>query len=362
MRNVFNFSAGPAMLPEAVLVKAQEEMLNWQGTGMSIMEIGHRTELFQSMVNKIEENLRELMGIPENYQVLFLAGGATAQFAMVPLNLLTEIKKADYIDTGIWSQKAIKEASRYGEVNVVANAKKVDGHWLIPDENEWQLSEKADYFHYTPNETIGGLAFNYVPKKPTAPLVADMTSMILSEPINVRDFGVIYAGAQKNLGQAGITVVIIRKDLIKEPIFLTPTLYQYKIEAESSSLYNTPPTYSWYILGLVLEWMKNEGGLDGIYQKNCRNAARLYDLIDHSNPFYSCDVLPRFRSKMNVVFSLPNENLLSLFLKQSYEVGLTFLKGHKLLGGARASIYNAMPEEGITKLIAFMQEFAAQYG
>ena len=361
MRNVFNFSAGPAMLPDAVLLRAQEEMLNWHGTGMSIMEIGHRTEIFQSLAQKVEDDLRELMSIPKGYQVLFLTGGATAQFAMVPMNLFTERKCADYIETGLWSGKAVKEASRFGQVNIAAKAEIQEGLIVIPDQSEWQLSDQADYLHYTPNETIAGLSFKNLPQT-NAPLVADMTSMIMSEPINVSDFGLIYASAQKNLGQAGITVVIVRDDLVKEPVILTPTVFQYQTHVAAHSLYNTPPTYSWYILGLTLEWMKEQGGVTAIHAKNCRNAKKLYDIIDDSNGFYKSSVHPAYRSIMNVSFNLPNELLLMRFLEQSHESCLTYLKGHRAAGGVRASIYNAMPEEGVDRVVAFMRDFMRQHG
>lgn len=356
MRNVFNFSPGPAMLPESVLLKAQAEMLNWHDTGMSIMEIGHRTEVFQALAKQIEGDLRDLMGIPSHYQVLFLTGGASAQFAMVPINLLTQQKCADYIDTGLWSSKAIHEASRFGKVNIAAKAHLENDLWAIPAQSEWSLSRAADYLHYTPNETIAGLSFHYTPKV-DVPLVADMTSMILSEPVNVSDYGVIYASAQKNLGQSGVTVVIIRDDLIKEPEFLAPTLYQYRTHVEAHSLYNTPPTYSWYMLGLMLEWVRSQGGVNALHAKNCRNAATLYQVIDQSNGFYRCSVHPAFRSIMNVSFNLITDELLPRFLEESHEAGLTYLKGHRAAGGVRASIYNAMPEEGVNRVAAFMQDF-----
>lgn len=260
MRKVFNFSAGPAMLPEEVLLQAQAEMLDWNHTGMSIMELGHRGPEFQQVAHQAEMDLRELMNIPKGYQVFFLPGGATAQFAMVPLNLFSRTKTADYIDTGIWSKKAITEASRYGEVNVAAKTQHQDHLAYIPGQNEWFVNSNAAYLHYTPNETIDGLEFQWVPQTGNVPLVADMTSMILSRPIDVTQYGIIYAGAQKNIGQAGITIVIVRDDLIGEALPNTPTLYSYKLHAEHHSFYNTPPTYSWYMAGLVLAWMKKQGG------------------------------------------------------------------------------------------------------
>jgi phosphoserine aminotransferase len=362
MRQVFNFSAGPAMLPESVLLKAQDEMLNWKDTGMSIMEIGHRTEAFQALMKQIETDLRELMAIPSNYQVLFLTGGATAQFAMVPINLMSQKKSADYVETGLWSRKAAHEAAKFGRVNVAAKTIMQDGLQQVPAQSDWRLSDQADYLHYTPNETIPGLEFNFVPTVSGTPLVADMTSMILSRPINVKDYGVIYASAQKNLGQAGITLVIIRDDLIKEPVILSPTVFHYKTHAAAHSVYNTPPTYSLYIVGLVLSWMKDQGGVKAIHAKNCRNAKKLYDIIDASNDFYHSAVHPQSRSIMNVSFDLPTSELLELFLMQSDAAGLTYLKGHREAGGVRASIYNGMPEEGVDQLAKFMKEFISQYG
>jgi phosphoserine aminotransferase len=261
MRKVFNFSAGPAMLPEEVLLEAQAEMLDWHGTGMSIMELGHRGQEFKVVADQSEADLRELMEIPDNYHVLFLSGGATTQFAMVPINLFNGKKAADYIDTGIWSKKAIDEAKRYGTINIASKTEIHNGIISIPQQSTWTLNPDAAYVHYTPNETIEGIEFHWVPETGEVPLIADMTSMILSRPVNVNDFGIIYAGAQKNLGQAGINIVIIHDDLIHDPLPGTPTLYSYKVQTENKSFYNTPPTYSWYITGLVLAWMKKKGGI-----------------------------------------------------------------------------------------------------
>lgn len=361
MRKVFNFSAGPAMLPEEVLLQAQAEMLDWHGTGMSIMELGHRGPEFKEVAESSEEDLRELMSIPKNYHVLFLAGGATTQFAMVPLNLFGEQRSADYVDTGIWSKKAIDEAKRYGKVNVVAETEVTQSLVHIPPQDKWSLNEDAAYVHYTPNETIEGIEFHWVPKTGKVPLVADMTSVILSKPIDVTKYGVIYAGAQKNIGQAGITVVIIRDDLLREPLPGIPTLYSYKIQAENKSFYNTPPTYAWYMAGLVLRWMKNKGGVEAFAKINQRKAEKLYGFIDNHNEFYTNSVHPSCRSIMNVPFSLTNAELTQNFLDSAAKAGLTNLKGHRLAGGARASIYNAMPEEGVDKLIQFMHDFAKKY-
>lgn len=362
MRKVYNFSAGPAMLPEEVLQIAQAEMLDWHGTGMSIMELGHRGNEFKEVADQAELDLRELMSIPKHYQVMFLTGGATAQFAMVPLNLFGHKMTADYIDTGIWSKKAIAEAKRYGSVNVAASSEERDGMISIPPQSSWRLSNDACYVHYTPNETIDGVEFNWVPDTGNVPLVADMSSMILSRPIDVTKFGIIYAGAQKNLGQAGVTTVIIRDDLIKESLPHTPTLYQYKLQAENHSFYNTPPTYSWYIEGLVLAWMKKHGGVNAFYERNQRKAKKLYQFIDSHPEFYTSRIHPECRSMMNVVCNLRDESLTHAFLDEATKAGLTNLKGHRIAGGLRASIYNAMPDEGVDLLIDFMKDFLKRHG
>lgn len=362
MRKVYNFSAGPGMLPEEVLLIAQREMLDWHGTGMSIMELGHRGVDFTHVAEQAEADLRELMAIPKHYHVLFLAGGASTQFAMVPLNLLSKHKKADYVDTGIWSKKAIDEAKRYGEINIAATLKERDQFLFIPHQQEWQLSNNADYVHYTPNETIEGVEFSWIPETGDVPLIADMSSMILSCPIDVERYGLIYAGAQKNIGQAGITIVIIRDDLIREPNFLTPTLYTYKVQVEHHSFYNTPPTYSWYIAGLVLDWMKRNGGVKHFYECNKRKAKKLYDFIDQHSDFYTSRIHPECRSMMNVVFNIQQSDLTQRFLDEAKNNGLRNLKGHRLAGGVRASIYNAMPEAGVDALIEFMREFERTTG
>jgi phosphoserine aminotransferase len=362
MRRVFNFSAGPAMMPEEVLLQAQKEMLDWHGTGMSIMELGHRGSEFKQIVEQSEADLRELMGIPSNYRVLFIAGGATTQFAMVPLNLFRYKKMADYIDTGIWSRKAIAEARRYGQINIATQLEKKDSLIHIPPQEKWTLNPNAAYVHYTPNETIDGVEFHWVPTTGDVPLVADMTSMILSRPVDVNAFGIIYAGAQKNIGQAGITVVIIRDDLLSDILPGVPTLYNYKILADNQSLYNTPPTYSWYILGLVLAWLKQQGGAKAMESVNRRKAERLYSIIDESEGFYVNSVYPAYRSIMNVIFSLKNTELTPLFLNEAMKAGLTNLRGHKLAGGVRASIYNAMPWEGVERLGEVMMDFAKSKG
>ncbi len=361
MRDIFNFSAGPAMLPDEVLLQAQTEMLDWQGTGMSIMEFGHRGPEFQRIALQAEADLRELMSIPKNYQVLFIAGGATTQFSMVPMNLFTNNNTADYIDTGIWSKKAINEAKRFGQVNVAATSGQQDHLAFIPREDQWAMNPNAAYLHYTPNETIDGLEFSWVPNTGKVPLVADMTSMILSRPIDVSQFGIIYAGTQKNLGQAGQTVVIIREDLIQDPLPSTPVLYSYKTQAEHHSFYNTPPTYCWYILGLMLQWLKRQGGVQAIYQKNKRNSNKIYSLLDRYPDFYVSRIEPSCRSLMNVMFYLCDEKLTPIFLEEAAAIGLVHLRGHRVSGGVRASMYNAMPEAGADRLAEFMVDFAKMY-
>ena len=360
MSRVFNFSAGPAMLPQAVLQQAQQEILDWQGSGMSVMEMSHRGKEFMSIAAQAEADLRELMGISDDYAVLFLQGGASSQFAMVPLNLLGDNKSADYINTGAWSKKSIAEAKRYCEVNVAATSEE-SNFTTVPAQDSWQLNPEAAYVHYTPNETIGGVEFPFVPDTAHVPLVVDMSSTILSRPIDVSRYGVIYAGAQKNIGPAGLTVVIVRKDLMGQPLASTPTMFNYQVQADNGSMYNTPPTYSWYLAGLVFAWLKEQGGLAKMAEINKRKAGKLYAAIDDSD-FYANPVDPACRSWMNIPFTLANPELDSVFLEESKEEGLTTLKGHRSVGGMRASIYNAMPEEGVNNLIAFMAEFERRHG
>jgi phosphoserine aminotransferase len=362
MRKVFNFSAGPGMLPEEVLRQAQEEMLDWHGTGMSIMELGHRGAEFKSIVDQAEMDLRELMSIPPHYHVLFLPGGATAQFAMVPINLMGNNKHADYIDTGIWSKKAIEEAKRYGQINIAARLEVQNELVTIPSQDKWSLNSDAAYLHFTPNETIEGIEFHWLPRSNGVPLVADMSSNILSQPINVSDYGIIYAGAQKNIGQAGITVVIIRDDLVQDPLPGMPTLYSYPLHVEHKSFYNTPPVYAWYIAGLTFAWMKRQGGIKHFAELNRRKSAKLYQYIDSHKDFYTNPIHPNCRSRMNVSFNLVNKELTECFLNEAMEAGLTNLRGHRLSGGVRASIYNAMPEIGVDALIDFMKMFAKKKG
>ncbi len=360
MTRVYNFSPGPAVLPEPVLRQAQAELLDWRGTGMSVMEMSHRSEAFRSIATSAQSTLRELMAIPEHYRVLFLQGGATGQFAAVPLNLIGEDGRADYVDTGQWSKKAIQEARRYTEVNVVASTA-ATGYCSVPPQSEWHRDPAAGYLHYTPNETIGGVEFHWVPDTAETPLVADMSSTILSRPIDVSCFGVIYAGAQKNVGPAGVTVVIVRDDLIGRVDSRAPGVLNYRLQAEAESLYNTPPAMAWYVAGLVFDWIKSQGGLAAIAERNQRKAQLLYATIDGSD-FYHNPVDPDCRSWMNVPFILADATLDKTFLEKAEEAGLVALKGHRSVGGMRASIYNAMPEEGVVALATFMKDFEERHG
>jgi phosphoserine aminotransferase len=343
------------MLPDEVLTKAASELTEWHGSGMSVMEMSHRGKEFMSIAEKAEADLREIMNIPDNYKVLFLQGGASSQFSMVPMNLLRGKDTADYINTGAWSKKAIAEAKRYCNVNVAATSES-NNFTTIPPRSEWSLNKDAAYVHYAPNETIGGVEFHSIPDVGDVPLVADMSSTILSRPVDVSRYGIIYAGAQKNIGPAGLTIVIIREDLIGEEIPGTPAMFNYATMAKAGSMYNTPPTYSWYIAGLVFEWIKEKGGLEAMAEMNKRKSDKLYEAIDQSG-FYSNPVGAAWRSWMNVPFILANPELDSTFLEQAKDAGLLTLKGHRSVGGMRASIYNAMPEEGVDALISFMKEF-----
>ncbi|MCR4300941.1 MAG: 3-phosphoserine/phosphohydroxythreonine transaminase [Sulfuricaulis sp.] len=361
MTRVFNFSAGPAVLPEEVLKQAQAELPDWHGSGMSVMEMSHRGKEFIGIAEKAEADLRELLNIPASYKVLFLQGGATAQFAMVPLNLLRGKKSADYVNTGEWSKKAIKEARKFCGVNVAATSEST--HFsTVPPQKAWKLDPDAAYLHYTPNETIGGVEFSFVPQTGNVPLVADMSSTILSRPMDVSKFAVVYAGAQKNIGPAGLTIVIMREDLIGHAPANTPSMFDYKIHADSASMNNTPPTFGWYIAGLVFEWLKKKGGLQGMAKINQRKAEKLYAFIDTSGGFYKNPVEKHSRSWMNVPFTLKSEALDEPFLKGAKAAGLVQLKGHRSVGGMRASIYNAMPEAGVDALIHYMQDFIKKNG
>ena len=363
MERIFNFSAGPAVLPVEVLQQARDEMLDWHGSGMSIMEMSHRGKEFMSIAAKVEADLRELVGIPANYKVLFLSGGASSQFAMVPMNLLRGKKSADYVNTGEWSKKAIKEAKRYGAVNIVASSEDANFTY-VPPQDTWNVDPDAAYLHYTPNETIGGVEFNWIPDlaqvNGDVPLVADISSTFMSRPLDITRFGLIYAGAQKNMGPAGLTVVIVREDLLGATVPGTPTMFDYKIHADNDSMYNTPPTYPMYIAGLVFEWLKKKGGLAAMEKINIAKAKLLYDLFDTTD-FYHCPVARPDRSRMNVPFTLKNPALDDEFLKQARMRGLIQLKGHRSVGGMRASIYNAMPLEGVAVLVEFMKEFTSNH-
>jgi phosphoserine aminotransferase len=354
----FNFCAGPAALPEAVLQRAQAEMLDWHGKGLSVMEMSHRSDDYTALAQKAEQDLRDLLSIPSNYKVLFLQGGASQQFAEIPLNLLPEGGVADYIDTGIWSRKAIDEARRYGTINVAASAKPLD-YLDLPAQAEWKLSDTAAFVHYASNETIGGLEFQWVPQV-GAPLVVDMSSNILSRPINVADYGMIYAGAQKNIGPSGLVVVIIREDLLGNARASCPTMLNYKVAADNGSMYNTPATYSWYLSGLVFEWLKEQGGVTAMEQRNRAKKDKLYAFIDGSD-FYSNPIAPAARSWMNVPFRLADERLDGAFLAGADARGLLNLKGHRSVGGMRASIYNALGMNAIDALVAYMAEFEKEH-
>ena len=359
MTRPYNFSAGPAVLPEPVLQRAREEMLDWQGSGMSVMEMSHRGKEFMSIAARAESDLRELLALPSNYKVLFLQGGASTQFAMVPMNLLRGHSSADYLNTGSWSKKAIKEAEKFCSVNIAASSEN-QNFTTIPQRTRWKCSANAAYFHYTHNETIGGLEFADIPDVPV-PLVSDMSSTLLSRPLDVSRFGVIYAGAQKNIGPAGLTIVIVREDLIGHAPDNTPAMMDYSVQAADGSMNNTPPTYAWYMAGLVFQWIQGLGGLSAMAHRNQAKAELLYGYIDQSG-FYKNPVDPRFRSWMNVPFTLANDALDETFLKEAQGAGLLTLKGHRSVGGMRASIYNAMPIEGVQALVDFMADFQRRYG
>jgi len=359
MARVYNFSAGPAVLPEEVLIQAREEMLDWHGSGMSVMEMSHRGKEFMSIAAQAEADLRELLKVPDNYKVLFLQGGASSQFAMVPMNLLQGKKSADYLNTGSWSKKAIAEGKKFCDVNIAGAAP--DGKFSVPAQADLKLDPDAAYLHYTPNETIQGIEFPYLPDGGDVPLVADFSSTILSRPIDVSGYGVIYAGAQKNIGPAGLTLVILREDLIAEPLPGTPAMFTYGTMADAESMYNTPPTFGWYLAGLVFQWLKRNGGLEAMARINERKATLLYTAIDGSD-FYANPVDPACRSWMNVPFTLADAQLDADFLAEAKAAGLVTLKGHRSVGGMRASIYNAMPEQGVRALVDFMADFEKRRG
>jgi len=359
MSRVFNFSAGPAALPAEVLEQLRDEMLDWQGQGMSVMEMSHRGKAFVGIAGQAEADLRELLAIPSGYKVMFLQGGATGQFAAIPLNLTRPDSVADYVNTGAWSKKAIAEAKRYCKVNVAADA---GGKYSsVPPLGAWTLTPGAAYVHYTPNETIGGVEFPFVPETGAAPLVADMSSTILSRPVDVSRFGVIYAGAQKNIGPAGLVVVIVREDLLGRARADVPTVFDWTAMAADGSMLNTPATYSWYVAGAVFQWIKRQGGLAAMERLNRAKAEALYAAIDGSG-FYRNPVVPECRSWMNVPFTLPSADLDKPFLEGAKAAGLVALAGHRSVGGMRASLYNAMPLAGVEALVEYMQEFQDRHG
>ena len=359
MTRVYNFSAGPAALPQEVLEQLREEMLDWHGHGMSVMEMSHRGKAFVGIAEQAEADLRELLAIPAGYKVLFLQGGATAQFAAIPLNLTRSDSVADYVNTGAWSKKAIAEAKRYCKVNVAADA---GGKYAsVPPQATWSLTPGAAYIHYTPNETIGGVEFPFVPDMGDVPLVADMSSTILSRPIEVSRFGVIYAGAQKNIGPAGLVVVIVREDLLGRARADVPTVFDWTAMAADGSMLNTPATYSWYVAGAVFQWIKRQGGLAAMERSNRAKAGTLYAAIDGSG-YYRNPVAPECRSWMNVPFTLPSAELDKPFLEGAKAAGLVALAGHRSVGGMRASLYNAMPIAGVEALVEYMRDFQGRHG
>ncbi|MDE2627016.1 MAG: 3-phosphoserine/phosphohydroxythreonine transaminase [Burkholderiales bacterium] len=360
MTRVFNFSAGPATLPEPVLRTAAQEMLDWHGSGMSVMEMSHRGKEFIAIHAEAEALLRELLGVPANYKVLFLQGGAIGQNALVPMNLLRGKTAADYVDTGEWSKKSIKEARHYCSVNVAASSA-AGGYTSVPKQSTWKLDPNAAYVHICSNETIGGVEYHWTPDTGAVPLVADMSSNILSRPVDVSRYGLIYAGAQKNIGPAGLTIVIVRDDLLGGALPITPSAFDYKQQAEADSMLNTPPTYAIYIAGLVFNWIKAQGGLKAMEAHNRAKAAVLYDFLDATS-FYTSPVAREDRSLMNVPFKLKDEALDEAFLKGAQALRMLQLKGHRSVGGMRASIYNAMPVEGVQALVAYMKEFEVRHG
>ncbi|HEY3808576.1 MAG TPA: 3-phosphoserine/phosphohydroxythreonine transaminase [Steroidobacteraceae bacterium] len=356
---VFNFAAGPAVLPLEVLQQARDELLDWGGLGMSVMEISHRSKAFMAVAKAAEADLRQLLGVPDDYQVLFLQGGATGQFDAIPMNLVQADGSVDYVNTGAWSKKAIGAARRHARVNVAADAA-ASGYNDVPPQSGWRLTPGAAYLHYTPNETIGGVEFPFVPQS-DAPLVADMSSTLLSRPIDVARFGLIYAGAQKNIGPSGLCVVIVREDLLGRARAGTPAVWDFKAMAAEGSMLNTPPTFAWYCAGLVFKWLRRQGGLTAMAERNGAKAELLYRTIDESG-FYRNPVERACRSWMNVPFTLAQPDLDASFLSEARAAGLMNLEGHRSVGGMRASIYNAMPLEGVSALSDFMREFARRHG
>ncbi|WP_313757938.1 3-phosphoserine/phosphohydroxythreonine transaminase [Atlantibacter hermannii] len=361
MTQVYNFSSGPAMLPADVLLLAQQELRDWQGLGTSVMEVSHRGKPFIAAAEEAEKDFRDLLQIPSNYKVLFCHGGGRGQFAAIPLNLLGDKTTADYVDGGYWAASAVKEAHKYLTPNVIDAKITVDGKRAIKPMSEWQLSENAAYLHYCPNETIDGIAINETPDFGDAIVTADFSSTILSHPIDIARYGVIYAGAQKNIGPAGLTIVIVREDLLGKAHSVCPSIIDYTVLSENDSMFNTPPTFAWYLSGLVFKWLKQKGGVEAMDRINQQKAELLYGVIDNSD-FYRNDVASANRSRMNVPFQLADSNLDALFLDESFKAGLHALKGHRVVGGMRASIYNAMPLEGVIALTDFMKDFERRHG
>ncbi|MBL7480127.1 3-phosphoserine/phosphohydroxythreonine transaminase [Legionella bononiensis] len=357
---IYNFGAGPAMLPEPILKAAQEELLNWHNLGMSVLEVGHRTSQFMDLLEHAEHSLRQLLSIPDNYQVLFLGGAARTQFAMIPMNFLHPEEQAGYLITGIWSQMAFQEA------NLLKNAyccvsEESNGYKSIPDAKSWEIKKNTQYVYYTPNETVNGVRFPYVPKTGNIPLIADMTSCLLSEPIDIRQYGLIFAGAQKNIANAGLTLVIVRNDLLERvanPV--VPTMLNYKVQAEHHSLYATPPVFNCYLAAKMFDWIREQGGVEALFRLNCLKAAKLYQFLDASD-FYTPTVDRDARSIMNVCFTLKRPALEEPFIALAEQRGLCALKGHRYVGGLRASLYNAMPMSGVDALIDYMSEFAKEH-
>ena len=360
MLRVHNFSAGPAMLPEAVLRQASEEMLDWQGSGMSVMEMSHRGPEFIGIYERAVADLRELLSIPSNYKVIFLQGGGLGENAIVPMNMLRGKSEIDFVVTGTWSEKSAQEAAKFAKVNIAASAK-AEGFTHIPSVTNWKLSAGAAYLHICQNETIDGVEFQDAPDIGDQILVSDVSSMILSRPMDVSKYGLIFGGAQKNIGPAGLTIVVVREDLLGGALAYTPDVFNYAVQGKADSMYNTPPTYAIYIAGLVFDWLKKRGGLTAMEAHNCAKAALLYDALDASS-YYKTKVQKAFRSRMNVPFFLPDERLYAPFLKGADERGLLQLKGHRSVGGLRASIYNAMPIEGVQALVSYLAEFEASHG
>ncbi len=358
---VFNFSAGPSTLPLAVLERARDELLDYAGTGMSVMEMSHRTDAYEAIAEASEAKIRRLLSVPEHYQILFMQGGATAQFAAIPLNLSSAQGRAAYVNTGIWSTKAIQEAARFIAEPVIAASTESIGFARTPDASEWKPTGAVDYVHYTDNETIGGVEFNGIPETGSAPLVCDMSSNILSRQIEVERFGLIYAGAQKNMGPSGITLVIVRDDLIGRASKMTPSVLDYGIQAKNHSMLNTPPTYPWYLLDLVLGWVEEQGGVAYMEGESRRKSELLYKTIDASQLF-SNPVSTSSRSRMNIPFTIARPDLEAKFISEARTAGLVNLEGHRSVGGFRASLYNAMPFEGVKELVAFMSDFESRHG